>query len=115
MTVRCLIIDAYKALGSNMTQKEFSRHVAQVHKIWGDQCNIDIRWRFQDQNQIPIMKDIEGPIVTTGRIPDGLIPDEAKESAPPELFPEIPNALTCGDYNSLPDNIQNPGSDPAFI
>ncbi|PGZ06553.1 hypothetical protein COE30_21080 [Bacillus cereus] len=115
MTVRCLIIDAYKAPGSNMTQREFSKHVAQVQKIWGDQCNLDIRWRFQDRNQTPIMKDIEGPIVTTGRIPDGLIPDEAKESAPPELFPETPNVLTCGDYNSLPDNIQNPGSDPSFI
>ncbi|MFJ8259950.1 hypothetical protein ACIQ4Z_22505 [Peribacillus asahii] len=111
----CIVFDVYKAPGSNITPQEFSRHVAQVHRVWGDQCSFDIRWRFQDSQGRPRLQDIGGPIVTHGLIPDGLIPPEALPFAPPELFEGPPNVLVCGDYNALPDNVLNPGSDPSYI
>ncbi|MFJ8259506.1 hypothetical protein [Peribacillus asahii] len=76
MAVPCIVMDAYIAPGSIMTQDRFLTFVDWIDFIygvpgtfWGDQspntCRVDIRWRFRDpQNQnIPVMVPVDGPII----------------------------------------------------
>ena len=92
MAVPCIIMDAYLAPGSIMTQEMFLNFIDWMDYIyrvpgtyWGDRspnpCSIDIRWRFRDpQNtSIPVMMPVDGPIIQPFTVPCCVLFDQLPE------------------------------------
>ncbi|MEY8350764.1 matrixin family metalloprotease [Bacillus cereus] len=91
MSVRCIVIDAYRSPGSPMTQGRFNLQrdwIDYVYGVpntfWGGQspnhCGFIIRFRFRDDQNTPVMA-VHGPIVPQN-----------------EFFPVGP-----GGFDALPD------------
>ncbi|MED3787307.1 hypothetical protein P4576_08560 [Peribacillus frigoritolerans] len=78
MVVPCLVIDAYIAPGSDMTQDNFIEQINWVNFVYGvplqgnqspNPCRLDIRWRFRNAQGTPVMAPLTGPIVNENVFP----------------------------------------------
>ncbi|PEF76400.1 hypothetical protein CON94_04155 [Bacillus pseudomycoides] len=74
MVVPCLILDVYITPGSDMTQDLFINQIDWVNYVYGvpntfygdrtpNPCNIDIRWRFRNDQGEAVMSQINDPFV----------------------------------------------------